>query len=207
MSQLVSEPLTVSQHYHNDLNNPSNTVKDIMELLFRYSKTCSHILTFLNLNSNLSFPIALLYGLNNSPTTLKKTLALVGSASTLLQTIQQYTQYNQISIEQNDIQTTDMLFIDSYHCYGQLKRELLSNHHKVRKVIVIVGTSQDEWVGQAIRKREDLELVCQQTGLTYQEVLLGLWLAINEFVKEYPEWTVIERIDKTIGVTVLAKRR
>src|SRR5207245_3408288 len=54
---------------------------------------------------------------------------------------------NDITIE---LPPMDLLFIDTWHVYGHLKRELERHQSKVRKYIIMHDTTVDEWLGETI---------------------------------------------------------
>ena len=62
-----------------------------------------------------------------------------------------------------DIAETDLLFIDTWHVYGQLKAELERHAGKVRRYIVLHDTETYGHKGEAEGEQ-------------------GLWLAVEEFL-------------------------
>lgn len=81
---------------------------------------------------------------------------------------------------------TDLLFIDSYHSYEQLKQELQLHAGKIRKFILMHDTTIFEFTDQTYSGR-------------------GLWPAVAEFLAEHPEWRVKERFTHCHGLTVLER--
>ena len=66
------------------------------------------------------------------------------------------------------IEPTDLLFIDSLHCFGQLKRELARMAPLVRKYIVLHDTTVDADVGECVRmSTKDMD------NSTYTKLVLG----------------------------------
>lgn len=100
---------------------------------------------------------------------------------------------------------TDLLFIDTFHCYGQLVREFAYWHSYVRKYIVLHDTTIDGWKGEVLRSNSTVEEVCEQTKMTEEEVTVGLLPAVYEFLSEHPEWTMKEQIMHNNGLTILEK--
>jgi hypothetical protein len=101
----------------------------------------------------------------------------------------------------------DMLFIDTWHVYGHLKRELAAHHAHVRKYIAMHDTTVDAIVGETIRCYGVAAVPHQaaQAGYTISEVATGLQPAIDEFLADHPEW-VIDRVDtNNNGLTVLKR--
>jgi hypothetical protein len=101
---------------------------------------------------------------------------------------------------------TDLLFIDTWHVYAQLKRELAHWHSSVKKYIIMHDTTVDEWYGESIRGNFDIEAQARSSGFPASEIAKGLWPAITEFMRDYPEWVLTERNINNNGLTVLSRR-
>ena len=104
--------------------------------------------------------------------------------------------------------TYDIVFIDTWHVYGQLKRELSKFHLVANKFIILHDTTVDEYNGEFLRL-EDLSMLQQrsvETGFSVNEITCGLWPAVEEFIAAHPEWHVKERFTNNNGLTILAKR-
>jgi len=84
------------------------------------------------------------------------------------------------------IEPTDLLFIDTYHVYRNLKTELDRHNVSVRKYIVMHDT---ETFGT---RGEDGSVP-------------GLWAAVEEFVDSHSEWKVTERLRNNNGLTILER--
>ena len=108
-------------------------------------------------------------------------------------------------------QNVDLLFIDTYHVYGHLKRELAHHHSKVNKYIIMHDTTIDEILGETVRimytYRPDLspQVMAEQTGYPVLEIIKGLGPAIKEFLAEHPEWKLLEKLTNSSGMTVLTR--
>jgi hypothetical protein len=101
---------------------------------------------------------------------------------------------------------TDMLFIDTWHVYAQLKRELAHWHSHVHKYIVMHDTTVDEIHGESIRMRLDTAAQSRESGYPEEEIRMGLGSAIAEFLGTHPEWVVEKKYTHNNGLTVLARR-
>lgn len=112
-------------------------------------------------------------------------------------------------IEQSDLECplvkTDLLFIDTWHIYGQLKRELAYWHSSVNKYIIMHDTTVDEWLGETIRAGSNGVREASESGFPHSEIMRGLWPAIDEFLKEHPEWKLEMRYTNNNGLTILAR--
>jgi len=100
---------------------------------------------------------------------------------------------------------TDLLFIDTWHVYAQLKRELAHWHGSVRKYMLLHDTTVDEWYGEAVRGNADAERQSRETGFPVEEIRKGLWPAITEFLREHPEWKIEARYTNNNGLTILSR--
>lgn len=105
------------------------------------------------------------------------------------------------------LEETDLLFIDTWHVYGQLKRELARWHPYVRKYIILHDTTVDEWHGETFRCGWDADRQSRETGIPVDEIRKGLWPAVTEFLADRPEWSLRERFVNNNGLTVLEQKR
>lgn len=104
----------------------------------------------------------------------------------------------------------DLLFIDTFHVYGQLKRELARHAAGVRRYIAMHDTAVDGERGEAVRAGwntpDTLSRLERETGIPAPEMLQGLQKALDEFLAEHPEWHVLEKWNNNNGLTVLGRR-
>ena len=117
--------------------------------------------------------------------------------------------FNTKFYEQSDLDCPliecDLLFIDTWHIYGQLKRELSRWNRSVSKYIIMHDTTIDEWKGETIRVGWNAEEQSKQYGIPVDEINKGLWPAISEFLVEHPEWRLKERFVNNNGLTILVR--
>lgn len=85
------------------------------------------------------------------------------------------------------IEETDLLFIDTWHVYGQLKAELARHHSKVTRYIALHDTTTFGDRGETAGHR-------------------GLWPAVTEFLDAHHEWELFVRYENNNGLTVLRRR-
>jgi len=104
------------------------------------------------------------------------------------------------------IEPTELLFIDTWHVYGHLKRELERWNTHVSKYIIMHDTTVDEWDGETIRNGWNSIEQSNQTGIPEEEINKGLWPAIDEFLESHPEWMLKERYTNNNGLTVLQRK-
>ena len=82
---------------------------------------------------------------------------------------------------------TDMLFLDTDHTYRQVKGELDLHGNKSRKYIAFHDTTHFEF-----------------SGMNGDSI--GIWPAIEDFMKENPHWGVHERFTNNNGLTILIRQ-
>ena len=99
----------------------------------------------------------------------------------------------------------DMVFIDTWNVYGQLKRELEKFSPIISKYIIMHDTTIDEVYGETIRYGWSAEEQSQQTGIPVAEIIVGLGPAITDFLAEHPEWTLKEKYTNNNGLTILER--
>ncbi len=90
----------------------------------------------------------------------------------------------------------DLLFIDTWHSYPQLKAELALHANSVDKYLVLHDTVSFKLKGEGWQDWE-----AQGKG-----ELKGLWPAVEEFLEEHREWEIREHYDNNNGLTVLMRR-
>jgi len=117
---------------------------------------------------------------------------------------------NAIFYEQSDLdcplEKTDLLFIDTWHIYGHLKRELARWNSYVTKYIILHDTTVDGIYGETIRCGWDAVAQSKSSGIPVDEINKGLWPAVTEFLASHPEWTLEKRLTNNNGLTILARK-
>ena len=104
------------------------------------------------------------------------------------------------------MEPTELLFIDTWHIYGHLKRELARWHSEVSKYIILHDTTVDEWQGETIRCGWDAEAQSKSSGIPVAEIRKGLWPAVEEFLVAHPEWVLEKRYTNNNGLTILSRK-
>ena len=102
-------------------------------------------------------------------------------------------------------QKFDITFIDTWHVYGQLKRELEKFSKITNKYIIMHDTTVDEIYGETIRCGWNAEQQSIESGFSVQEINKGLWPAVIEFLNSNPDWYIKERFTNNNGLTILAR--
>ena len=193
----------------------SSTPSDINEhlpTLFRYAQECDSVFETGVRYCTSSW--ALVYGLlNNKKSTNQKFMLLndlyecdiknLIYASLNEDVKLNYIWKNNLDVEFN--KTYDLTFIDTWHVYGQLKRELEKLSKVTNKYIIMHDTTVDEWYGETVRMGFNAVQQSLETGFPLEEINKGLWPAIEEFLQKNPEWYLHERYTNNNGLTILKK--
>ena len=98
----------------------------------------------------------------------------------------------------------DMVFIDTWHVYGQLIKELNKFSNITNKYIIMHDTetykiNSEEGCGMTVEER------MEKTGFTREEIVGGLEKGINEFLENNKNWKIKEVFTNNNGLTILEK--
>ena len=203
----------MTEYIKNKYNNLSRFPSDINEhlpTLYKYATECETILETGVRGCVSSW--ALVYGLLNnnsvnkaiilndiSPCNIDELLAHTKD----LPIIVQYKWVNNLELEIP--YNVDLTFIDTWHVYGQLKRELEKFSKITMKYIIMHDTTVDEWEGESIRLHSNIDAQVKFSGFPRDEITRGLWPAISEFLSVHPEWVLHERFTNNNGLTILKR--
>jgi len=99
----------------------------------------------------------------------------------------------------------DMTFIDTWHVYGQLKRELEKFSKVTNKYIAMHDTTVDEIHGETIRNKWNPLQQSKESGFPVEEITCGLQKAIDEFLAANPDWVLEVRYTNNNGLTILRR--
>jgi hypothetical protein len=94
------------------------------------------------------------------------------------------------------IEETDLLFIDTWHSYKQLSAELKLHASKVRKYICFHDTTSYATVDE-----NSYEI----WGDEWKSQGIGIWKAIEEFLKNNKQWIMEKRFINNNGFTIIKK--
>jgi hypothetical protein len=94
---------------------------------------------------------------------------------------------------------------DTWHVYGQLKRELAHWHASVAKYIGLHDTTVDAVHGETLRCHLNAHEQSRATGIPLSEITRGIWPAVEEFLAAHPEWILERRDTNNNGLTILRR--
>ena len=98
-----------------------------------------------------------------------------------------------------DIEQCDLLFIDTWHDFLQLKSELFRHHSKVNKYIILHDTNSYGFKDEDLYSEYDKGR--QETNLPK-----GLIAATDEFLLHNQNWFIFERFANNNGITILKRK-
>ncbi len=127
-----------------------------------------------------------------------ETLSLAKTLSKENRIVFQFWQANDMNVE---IPTVELLFIDSLHTYCHLSYELDKFSSKVTKYIAMHDTSEPWGSLNDTEYRGDYSEYPPQFDRTKK----GLWLAVEDFLRQHPEWTLDQRYFNDHGFTILKR--
>jgi hypothetical protein len=99
----------------------------------------------------------------------------------------------------------DLIFIDTWHIYGHLKRELALMHPYAKKYIALHDTEVDKIQGESIRCNFNIPQQVVESGYPIEEITKGLGPAVEEFLAAHPEWRIKAHYTNNNGLTVLER--
>lgn len=197
-------------HYNYNLVSQQQLYRDIAPMLYEFMQKVDHV-TELG-GETRSFMHIFLYGLSMKPSTSKTYTYVHPNHFSELEIYKHKFSKGDIICHQlfqdylEEIPTTDMLFINTWHIYGQLKRELSKHHSNVTKYIILTNTILDGEEGESLRLENDIELESNATGYSIDEIKIGVRKAIHEFVEnQNKKWKIILDTTYHYGMVVLEK--
>ena len=207
----------LEQKYRELCSTPSD-INEHLPTLFYYSSKCQSAIE-LGVRGVIS-TYAILYGLLLNSNNEKKLLlndvqpCNISDIIEISNDLEVELNYQWISDLEMDInENYDLTFIDTFHVYGQLKRELDKFSKITNKYIIMHDTTVDEQFGEIIRyhpnensARNEASRISKTTNIPQDELLIGLWPAIEDFLDANPEWSLCKRYFNNNGLTILEKK-
>ena len=84
-------------------------------------------------------------------------------------------------------------------------KELQKFSPYINKYIILHDTTIDGEHGEAIRYNMNIKEISEKTGINEEGLTVGLWPAVEEFIKDNPEWKIKKRYENNNGLTILTK--
>lgn len=199
----------IKNNYEKLIKTPSD-INEHLETLFEYATKCDSIIETGVRGCISSW--ALIYGLLNNNNLTKKIL-LNDIKKCNIEELLEFTKNLDIIINYEWInnlnlvidENYDMVFIDTWHVYGQIKRELNKFSKITNKYIIMHDTTVDEIYGETIRCGMNAIQQSKISGIPIEEINLGIWPAIEEFLLENKNWIIEKRYTNNNGLTILKR--
>lgn len=206
-SLLANAKLQLLQMYNEKCSIPTDIYEHI-PVLRKLASECSTVIE-IGLGGIIS-TWGIIQGLADNPTERRSYLGIdiVYPPAPQFTHVKSLAEANDISFEfwrandvEIDIRPTEFLFIDSLHTYCHLMTELEKFSPKVTKYIALHDTSEP-W-----GDRDDNEYHGNYSEYPahFDRNKRGLWLAVEDFLKNHPEWTLLERRLNNHGFTILKR--
>lgn len=196
-------------NYETAKNTPSD-INEHVNTLYDYATTSESILEC-GVRSGVS-TWGFAYGLLNNNSHNKKLVSCDLSKDIsfemreiILKEVLDFTFWIGNDLHYPDDEKFDIIFIDTWHIYGQLKRELAKFAPMCNKWIIMHDTTVDEIYGETIRCCMNAHQQSIETGFPLEEINRGLWPAVEEFLNEHPEYVLEHRYTHCNGLTILKR--
>lgn len=198
------------QNTYERLCGTPSDINEHLPVLFQYAKECESILE-LGVRGVVS-SYAFVYGLAQNNKNVKRmfmndlvpcNVQRIISAAQEVGVEISYQWINDLDLELD--KNFDITFIDTWHVYGQLKRELQKFSVLTNKYIIMHDTEVDGVWGESLRCKWDIHKQSKTSGFPSDEIASGLLRAIYEFVEANSNWTIHQRLKNNNGLIVLKK--
>lgn len=196
---------------YNMLSNTSSDINEHLPTFYKYARECESVLE-LGVRGCVS-SWAFLKGLQDNGKE-RKHLFLNDIEKCNIDELLHVSRDLNVNVEyewKNDLElnvdgkTFDITFIDTWHIYGQLKRELAKFSKVTKKYIILHDTTVDAEKGETIRLGLDSMQQAFDSGFPVEEIECGLQKAINEFLFVNREWRLKEQFENNNGLTILER--
>lgn len=200
----------IEEKYNSLCHSPSD-INEHLPILYKYAKECESIIECGVRECVSSW--ALTFGLLNNNKEIKKILLNDKHKCNINELLDKtknfpieinYQWINDLELE--ILNNYDMVFIDTWHVYGHLKRELNKFNLIINKYIIMHDTTIDEIDGETIRCGWNAQNQSKESGYTIDEINCGLDKAIKEFLEINTDWELFEKLTNNNGLTILKKK-
>ena len=212
MNTNTNTNIDIHTYYNNAVNKPSD-INEHVETLYKYALKSQSIIELGVSEGNSSW--GLLKGLYDNNYINKVLIQCdIRTYCPHTEIISEFTSKNNIKHEylcMSDLDINvenasyDLTFIDTWHVYGQLKRELEKFAPITKKYIIMHDTEIDGYVGESVRVHQNIEEYATNLGWSIHDVSGGLLQAVNEFLQGNDEWKMIYQVKNNNGLTIFER--
>jgi cephalosporin hydroxylase len=115
-------------------------------------------------------------------------------------------QGNDVDPELSLPKVVDLTFIDSMHNFPHMVEELKRVAPITRQYIIMHDTTIDAYSSEQVRTGADLDAVAQQTGYAVDDIKIGIWPAIVNFLHDSDgQWIMEKNLSNNNGLTVIRR--
>lgn len=198
-------------------SNPSD-INEHIPTLYEYAKKCDSIIELgvRGVVSTYAFALGLMHNNSDNKSLLINDIEPcdINELKEIISDMPIEFKYEWISdLELNIEKNYDMTFIDTFHVYGLLKRELDKYSKITNKYIIMHDTTVDGEHGELHRyygHNNDI-LYKEASGISSRinipaiELLQGLNKAVIEFLDNNNNWVLEKRFENNNGLTILRR--
>jgi len=188
-------------HKYEQLRNTPSDINEHLPTLKKYAEECDTIVEMgvRNIVSTWAFlsakPKKLISLDLYNPSVYGGNLDEVYDATNEIETDFSFVEGDSLTYNMNQC---DLLFIDTWHDFLQLKKELNRHHKQVKKYIILHDTTTFGFKDENIY--ENYDETRDETNLPK-----GLYSAVDEFLSQNRDWVLWEKKPNNNGLTVLKK--
>jgi len=186
--------MTIQQKYLQKCNTPSD-INELLPLIKRYADVSQHV-TEMGVRQPTSTYAILASKAKTIVSYDIETQPEVQECKDICANEKRDWTYIEENVLKVQIDETDFLWIDTFHCYSQLKAELFLHSPKVKKYIGFHDTHTYGISGESAYLKQ---------GHDGNNDGKGLLTAINEFLQDNPEWIVDFKTNRNNGMTVIKR--
>ena len=211
---LPSPPMNVIKDFYDEKCRIPSDINEHLPTLMSLTKECDSVaeLGVRGVVSTWAFLHGLVQGVPPPEGTKKQIYSVDIEPAPGIQQVEMVACIADIALEfiQHDsasvvLPPVDLLFIDTWHVYGHLKRELAFHHANAKKYIVMHDTEVDGIHGESLRLGMPVQEQSVQSGYPEDEITRGLKFAVDEFLQSHPEWVLHKHYYNNNGLTVLKR--
>lgn len=198
----------VKEIYQEFVTRPSD-INEHLETLYEYSKRCETIAEcgVRSMVSTWAFLRGLLDNRKERKQLFSVDIADVPNVDNVIEFVKskidmKFIKHDSATVELPEV---DLLFIDTWHIYGHLKRELAFHNRRVKRYIIMHDTQIDGAIGESIRCGFDIPEQSKTSGYSLYDIIVGLQPAIKEFLCAHPEWVLEREYMNNNGLTILRR--
>lgn len=182
------------EQLYNEVLHQNNEISELLPFLVDYGQRCDHITEFgvQNAYSTTAFVFAKPKYLRCYDVRPRR--VQVDILENEARKLNIDFKFHQADVREIEIEETDLLFLDTWHVYSQMKIELEKHAHKARKFIICHDVITYGFVGAT-----------DGNVMNLPPDERGIWLAIQEYMALHPEWELDFHTEKSHGLAVFKR--